>query len=478
MTKDVARRGNQQLDNDEFLVQHLVDPNNWVADHERTVCNVCTRSFGTFRRKHHCRMCGEVVCSGCTLHKNALLSTIGHTRVRVCISCIFNGGDAATPAHNAGGRKSPHAKSHSPRSASPTTEASDESSRRWLSNHLHSPLSQADHDFDPADSPSAMDRYADNQRSHNRSHHRVRSNQDTNDDGAVHSPLHPHYANWTHPWPKPPVPYDEIDRLEALAALQILDTEPEKAFDMICDLAKARLACPMTAVSFMDEHRQWFKASVGLAHKMIPRKIAFCAYPIFSKELVVVLDTLKDKRFECNPLVSGAAAVRFYAAAPIIDPNTGYAVGSVFVLDTRPRESFDGEILERLAQATAENLPLLSDDLDGQPTIRTSMLATRPPHQIAAVGPMPPPADVVAAPAKPSAALTTSSATTNANGESMEMLLMRLLTQNTETQQQLASQQMTLNSTLNQHSVQISQLMHNVARMEAKIETTVRSRGA
>lgn len=50
MTKDTPRP------NDEFLVQHLVDPTDWVSDHERTLCHVCTRQFSTFRRKHHCRM--------------------------------------------------------------------------------------------------------------------------------------------------------------------------------------------------------------------------------------------------------------------------------------------------------------------------------------------------------------------------------------------------------------------------------------
>lgn len=41
---------------DEFVVPRLVDSGDWVADHERAVCYVCSRPFGTFRRKHHCRM--------------------------------------------------------------------------------------------------------------------------------------------------------------------------------------------------------------------------------------------------------------------------------------------------------------------------------------------------------------------------------------------------------------------------------------
>jgi len=32
----------------------------WVLDEERASCAECRRAFGTVRRKHHCRGCGEV----------------------------------------------------------------------------------------------------------------------------------------------------------------------------------------------------------------------------------------------------------------------------------------------------------------------------------------------------------------------------------------------------------------------------------
>ncbi|KAF1319984.1 1-phosphatidylinositol 3-phosphate 5-kinase, partial [Globisporangium splendens] len=38
----------------------------WVPDHQRKACFVCFKSFGLIRRhRHHCRMCGEVMCSKC-----------------------------------------------------------------------------------------------------------------------------------------------------------------------------------------------------------------------------------------------------------------------------------------------------------------------------------------------------------------------------------------------------------------------------
>ncbi|KAE8912252.1 hypothetical protein PF006_g13590 [Phytophthora fragariae] len=40
----------------------------WVPDHQRKVCFVCFKSFGVVRRhRHHCRMCGEVMCSRCMI---------------------------------------------------------------------------------------------------------------------------------------------------------------------------------------------------------------------------------------------------------------------------------------------------------------------------------------------------------------------------------------------------------------------------
>ncbi|TYZ64819.1 hypothetical protein PybrP1_004953 [[Pythium] brassicae (nom. inval.)] len=47
------------------LVSHLTA--SWVPDRERKACYVCFKSFGLlWRHRHHCRMCGEVMCSQCT----------------------------------------------------------------------------------------------------------------------------------------------------------------------------------------------------------------------------------------------------------------------------------------------------------------------------------------------------------------------------------------------------------------------------
>uniref|UniRef100_K3WGS2 FYVE-type domain-containing protein n=1 Tax=Globisporangium ultimum (strain ATCC 200006 / CBS 805.95 / DAOM BR144) TaxID=431595 RepID=K3WGS2_GLOUD len=516
MTKESPRH------NDDFLVQHLVDPADWVADHERALCSVCTRQFSTFRRKHHCRMCGEIVCSNCTLLKNAFLATIGYTRVRVCITCVFNHAHIQKVRPHSPPSNQNTATVASTVTSSLTTTCSEES-REWTSSHLHSPLSssgQAEYDTEGygsgdsyEDAASNDNNYSYNNNAKFRAQYRSptiltsSSSSSNNSNNQIDNDWTPTHlisrgnpqdedagvpkSQWPHPWPKPPVAADEESRLHALHALDVLDSPPEKPYDMICDLAKARLSCPMAAVSFMGEQKQWFKASVGLAHKSIPRKISFCAYTVFTKEPVVVLDMLKDKRFESNPLVSGAAAVRFYAAAPILDPSSGHAVGSVFVLDKRPRESCDVAILERLARAAAENLPRVAKETPEQDDLlaKVSPISIAKPskqfddcYSSTEVSP-PSPANRVVnagkqAPPSPVNNNSFSDAlvmgTASPGGEPMEALLIRLLTQNTETQHQLATQQMSISHTLGYHSTQISKLMTNFARMEAKIEAQIK----
>ncbi|KAH9083218.1 hypothetical protein LEN26_021068 [Aphanomyces euteiches] len=110
--------------------------------------------------------------------------------------------------------------------------------------------------------------------------------------------------NWEYTWPKPPVVPFEEERLEDLKSYGILDASADDELQVISHLASDALKCPIAAVSFIADDYQWFLTSVGLAEtqKEIPRNVSFCAHTIFSSKPLVVLDTLKDKRFATNPL--------------------------------------------------------------------------------------------------------------------------------------------------------------------------------
>jgi PAS domain-containing protein len=128
----------------------------------------------------------------------------------------------------------------------------------------------------------------------------------------------------------------EAARLAALRRYGILDTESERVFDDFAALAARICGTPISAISLIDERRQWIKARVGVDVRETPREVAFCSHTILGTEILVVPDATADARFAANPFVAGEARIRFYAGAPLINPD-GFALGALCVVDRTPR---------------------------------------------------------------------------------------------------------------------------------------------
>ncbi len=133
------------------------------------------------------------------------------------------------------------------------------------------------------------------------------------------------------------LPEDERERIGAVQRYHILDTEEEKDFNDIVELAAQLCNTPIALVTLVDENRQWFKARTGLSIKETHRNLSFCAHAIHQNDVMIVHDALTDDRFFDNPLVLGEPFIRFYAGMPLITTD-GYKLGTLAVIDREPKE--------------------------------------------------------------------------------------------------------------------------------------------
>jgi GAF domain-containing protein len=146
----------------------------------------------------------------------------------------------------------------------------------------------------------------------------------------------------------PENPIDEVHRLDALRALDLLDTDPDPKFDSITNLARALFGTEICLISIVDADRQWFKSCIGLEISETPRDISFCGHAILQDQPFIILDTFLDDRFKDNPLVIGPPFIRFYAGAPIRLPH-GYTIGTVCALSCQPKDHFGESEQSQLA---------------------------------------------------------------------------------------------------------------------------------
>lgn len=61
----------------------------WVPKSSRSTCAACRRGFRLWDAKHHCRLCGEVVCGACSTGRVLFRSK----RVRACDECVAAEGE-------------------------------------------------------------------------------------------------------------------------------------------------------------------------------------------------------------------------------------------------------------------------------------------------------------------------------------------------------------------------------------------------
>jgi hypothetical protein len=128
------------------------------------------------------------------------------------------------------------------------------------------------------------------------------------------------------------LPAEENLRIKNLNSYTVLDTEDEKEYNDLIELASQICDCPIALITFVDNDRQWFKAKKNVEATQTSRDIAFCSHTILQNDVMVIKDARTHKKFHDNPLVTGELQIGFYAGAPIVS-SAGYKLGSVCVID-------------------------------------------------------------------------------------------------------------------------------------------------
>jgi hypothetical protein len=70
----------------------------WMPDTSATECTACKLAFTFFRRRHHCRACGQIYCGDCIAGTKSLEHLGYDTPQKVCERCLRQDLEIASPS--------------------------------------------------------------------------------------------------------------------------------------------------------------------------------------------------------------------------------------------------------------------------------------------------------------------------------------------------------------------------------------------
>ncbi|MEU4970640.1 GAF domain-containing protein [Streptomyces smyrnaeus] len=129
-----------------------------------------------------------------------------------------------------------------------------------------------------------------------------------------------------------------------------LGDEPIPKLDAYAHELARITGAPVAAVNVIDEQRQYFaglydatmdpaKGPVdpnGGLGRVMPRELGYCVHVVARRTALVLEDVSDFARFAVNAVVD-EVGVATYLGAPLIDPLSGMALGTVCAVDQRPR---------------------------------------------------------------------------------------------------------------------------------------------
>jgi GAF domain-containing protein len=155
----------------------------------------------------------------------------------------------------------------------------------------------------------------------------------------------------------------DSDRLQALRATGLLDSDITPSFDRLARLAAHVLNAPVALVSLVDADRQFFKSCLGLpepwaSERQSPLTHSFCQHAVASREPLLVDDAREHELLRDNLAIRDMGVIA-YAGIPLIIPD-GHALGTLCVIDSQPRHwtTHQVQLLRDLAASVVTEINL------------------------------------------------------------------------------------------------------------------------
>jgi hypothetical protein len=140
-------------------------------------------------------------------------------------------------------------------------------------------------------------------------------------------------------------PGAEQIRLQALAALGLLDTEGVPVFEEATQTAAHFLDASICVLGVLDCDRLWYKSAVGLSRlglmnslastRQLDRAEAFCSQVVETQQVLAIADATSHPVFSDTALVQ-RYGVRAYLGVPLMTSD-GICVGTLAVMAQEPR---------------------------------------------------------------------------------------------------------------------------------------------
>jgi hypothetical protein len=163
-----------------------------------------------------------------------------------------------------------------------------------------------------------------------------------------------------------PTAPDAVRRAALLAALDVVEGGAEERFDRITRIAREAFGVSGSFINLAGTETLTLKSqqSEQRFDPVIPLQDTFCGRTIAAPGAVLVPDALADPRFADLPMVTDDPNVRFYAGVPLRLGDDDVKVGTLCLVDQRPRtlDPDDLALLEELGVWAERELAAGADE--------------------------------------------------------------------------------------------------------------------